>query len=202
MSDRELEDEVRRLLSQGQSIQAIKYYREITGVNLAEAKSAIEAILAQEFGGAVPRASTSGWTSPNRDLNDEILELLAQDRKIEAIKRYREETGTGLAEAKAAVEAIQGGARIDVSQVVPPLPATPEQLLEEVLTLVRRNRYIWAIKRYREATGKQLKESKEAVDGLMRANGLEPPKSGCGPMLVVLLLVLFATGVGFYLAMN
>ncbi|MFI8998881.1 hypothetical protein [Streptomyces sp. NPDC053542] len=35
----------------------------------------------------------------------EVDDLLRRDRKIEAIKRYRQLTGAGLAEAKAAVEA-------------------------------------------------------------------------------------------------
>ncbi len=35
----------------------------------------------------------------------EIDDLIRRDRKIEAIKRYRELTGAGLAEAKEAVEA-------------------------------------------------------------------------------------------------
>lgn len=120
------------------------------------------------------------------DLNDEVLELLAQNRKIEAIKRYREVTGAGLAEAKAAVEAIESGVRVETPQHVDFQSLTPEQLLQEVLALARQGRYAWAIRTYGEATGKQLKESKEAVDGLMRAHGLEPPKSGCGPIAIVL----------------
>ena len=36
----------------------------------------------------------------------ELLDLLRQGRKIEAIKRYREATGVGLKEAKDAVEAL------------------------------------------------------------------------------------------------
>lgn len=38
-----------------------------------------------------------------------VADLLAQGRKIEAIKVYREKTGVGLAEAKAAVEAYEPG---------------------------------------------------------------------------------------------
>ncbi|AJA07495.1 hypothetical protein SKP52_02830 [Sphingopyxis fribergensis] len=38
---------------------------------------------------------------------EEIRELLRQDRKIEAIKRVRDRTGLGLAEAKDAVEAVE-----------------------------------------------------------------------------------------------
>jgi ribosome-interacting GTPase 1 len=41
----------------------------------------------------------------------EIKELLFKGQKIEAIKRHREWTGTGLAEAKGAVEEIEKGLR-------------------------------------------------------------------------------------------
>ena len=39
--------------------------------------------------------------------NDQILQLLQANRKIEAIKVYRETTGVGLREAKQAVEDMQ-----------------------------------------------------------------------------------------------
>lgn len=45
------------------------------------------------------------WSQPN----DEIQKLLRANRKIEAIKVYRERHGVGLAEAKAAVERIEMG---------------------------------------------------------------------------------------------
>jgi Ribosomal protein L7/L12 C-terminal domain len=41
---------------------------------------------------------------PARLLPPGVAELIAQGRKIEAIKLYRERTGAGLAEAKTAVE--------------------------------------------------------------------------------------------------
>ena len=40
---------------------------------------------------------------------NEIRQLLASGNKIAAIKRYREQTGVGLAEAKAAVESLDAG---------------------------------------------------------------------------------------------
>ncbi|KQZ63813.1 hypothetical protein ASD67_04480 [Sphingopyxis sp. Root1497] len=43
--------------------------------------------------------------------DDEILDLICQNRKIEAIKLMREKTGLGLAEAKDAVEALERGMR-------------------------------------------------------------------------------------------
>ena len=51
--------------------------------------------------------SPSGPTSGPQDaLERQVRELLAEGRKIEAIKVYRERTGVGLADAKEAVERI------------------------------------------------------------------------------------------------
>jgi large subunit ribosomal protein L7/L12 len=96
LSDRAFEEEVAMLLEQGQKIEAIKRYRERTGVGLKEAKDAVEAI---QRGQAVPSGPLS-----DRDLEDEVVSLLEQGQKIEAIKRYRARTGVGLKEAKDAVE--------------------------------------------------------------------------------------------------
>lgn len=90
--DAAFESELRSLLSSGRKIEAIKLYRERTGVGLAEAKSAVEALQVQPV------------DSP--DLETQIVSLLQQDQKIQAIKFYRERTGVGLKEAKDAVEAI------------------------------------------------------------------------------------------------
>ncbi len=43
------------------------------------------------------------------DFEDELRSLLAAGQKIAAIKRYREQTGAGLADAKNAVEALERG---------------------------------------------------------------------------------------------
>ncbi|MBI1904224.1 MAG: hypothetical protein HYS13_24275, partial [Planctomycetia bacterium] len=43
------------------------------------------------------------------EFEGELRSLLAGGQKIEAIRRYRERTGVGLAEAKDAVEALEGG---------------------------------------------------------------------------------------------
>ena len=42
---------------------------------------------------------------------EEVRELIRQNRKIEAIKRVRDRTGLGLAEAKDAVEAVEQAMR-------------------------------------------------------------------------------------------
>jgi ribosomal protein L7/L12 len=57
----------------------------------------LDAIM-EHLGLAEPPASRPGALSP------QVAGLIAAGRKIEAIKRYRRETGEGLKQAKAAVE--------------------------------------------------------------------------------------------------
>src|SRR5271166_5196505 len=57
--------------------------------------------------GQEPRTGSLGQ-QPN-DLESQILSLMGQNQKIEAIKLYRQETGFGLKEAKDAVEAFAAG---------------------------------------------------------------------------------------------
>jgi ribosomal protein L7/L12 len=89
----------------------------------------------------------------------DLAELVRQGRMIEAIQLVREQTGCGLAEAKAAVEKLQRGERV-----------APEQsaggVTDEIRELVRSGRKIEAIKIYRERTGAGLKEAKDAVDAI------------------------------------
>ena len=105
--------------------------------------------------------------------------------KIEAIKRYREQTGMGLKQAKDAVEAIERGGTA-------PLPAgVDEPFRAELLNLLDRGQKIEAIKLYRERTGAGLKQAKEAVEALAARQGL-PARQGAG----CLALVAFALGLG------
>ena len=93
----ELANRVKRLLADGQKIEAIKILREATGAGLAEAKYAVEAIERGDY------LKTAGLDD---DFEGELLRLLQAGRKIEAIKRYRERNPCGLKEAKDFVEAL------------------------------------------------------------------------------------------------
>jgi large subunit ribosomal protein L7/L12 len=95
VSPSELVDRVQALLDAGQKIAAIKAFREATGASLVEAKAAVEAL---ERGG--PLSSELAPASSE----EEVLALLKQGQKINAIKLYRQRTGAGLKEAKDAVE--------------------------------------------------------------------------------------------------
>lgn len=53
---------------------------------------------------------------------------------------------------------------------------TPNELEEQILDLCRQGKKLEAIKRYRDATDKGLKESKDYVDQLARAHGIKAPE--------------------------
>lgn len=89
-----------QLLRTGRKIEAIKRYRELTGVGLKEAKDAVEAMEAGRPGSLPPKSSLL------REVNDaEIEQQIRSGHLIDAIKLYREKTGVGLKEARDAVEA-------------------------------------------------------------------------------------------------
>lgn len=96
-----LEGEARALLAAGKKIQAIKLWRERTGLGLRDAKLAVEAL--------AKTPSPSAGESAEDALEREVRELLAGNKKIHAIKLWRERTGLGLREAKEAVEAMARG---------------------------------------------------------------------------------------------
>jgi ribosomal protein L7/L12 len=115
----------------------------------------------------------------------ELLDLLAGGRKIEAIKRLREATGMGLAEAKAAVDRLEQGSNL------PAPPSVDPALEREVVSQLEQGRKIAAIKIYREATGARLKEAKEAVEAIAERHGISRmAKSGCVTLVLLMLLPL------------
>ena len=60
----------------------------------------------------------------------ELVDLLADGRKIEAIKRFREATGVGLAEAKEAVDHLEQGSELPAP---PPVDSALERELVSLL---------------------------------------------------------------------
>lgn len=108
----------------------------------------------------------------------EIASLLRGGRKLEAIKAYRQVTGSSLAEAKAALEHIELGIGMAGAMAMQPEIAAltgmtdgsaQSVLLAEIAHLLARGRKIDAIKVYRQYTGMNLLGAKEAVDNIERA---------------------------------
>lgn len=90
-----------QLVRAGQKIEAIKRYRELTGVGLREAKEAIEAFERDGTLSLPPKSS-----AVLRQVHDSEIEAqIRSGHLIDAIKLYREKNGVGLKEAKDAVEA-------------------------------------------------------------------------------------------------
>jgi ribosomal protein L7/L12 len=92
------------------------------------------------------------------------MELVAQGKKIQAIKDLRAASGLGLKEAKDAVDAMAAGH--DISGVLLPRLEVPATAEERARKLIAQGRTIQAINLIREETGLGLKEAKEAADGL------------------------------------
>ncbi|MGH8616524.1 MAG: hypothetical protein ACREUW_02445 [Burkholderiales bacterium] len=116
---------------------------------------------------AVVAPPTAGLPKPDWGSDSEVRLLLQRGQKIEAIKLLVTERRLGLKEAKDAVESLERAG------VLPPPGAdvalrvlTPEAVAE-IRTLVAGGRQIDAIRLYRERTGADLKESKEAVEALV-----------------------------------
>lgn len=86
-------------LERGGKIEAIRVYRERTRAGLAEAKQAVEAL---EAGRNLEQRTTANADQSYFEL--QLVELLRQGQKIQAIKAYRERTGLGLKDSKDAVE--------------------------------------------------------------------------------------------------
>ena len=111
---------------------------------------------------SLPTAGTAP-RGPDPELDAAVAQLLAEGRKLEAIRRVRVATGMGLAEAKAYVERPRAGHATPEHRVT---ASAPGDLDAELRVLVARGRTIEAIKRVREATGVGLKEAKDYVDQL------------------------------------
>lgn len=90
--------EIQALARSGKKIDAIKLYRERTGVDLVTAKDAVETLA---------RGTPPASEPPSDEwIQAEIVPLLTEGMKIQAIKVYRQKTALGLMEAKEAIEAI------------------------------------------------------------------------------------------------
>ena len=100
------EQELRELIKTDNIINAIKLYRELTGVGLKEAKDAVEAM---QRGEPVrqPIVPTQSGIQNDALLDEQIKQFLARRQKIQAVKIYRETQNCGLKDAKDAVDIIE-----------------------------------------------------------------------------------------------
>ena len=105
--------EIARLVRDGQKIEAIKLFRQMTGAGLKESKDAIEKL---ESGQTLEVANYAIVLEPKNvppaDIDratqiQQIGALIKRGQKIEAIKLYRRIFGAGLKEAKDAIDKLE-----------------------------------------------------------------------------------------------
>ncbi len=116
-----------------------------------------------------PLSRPEGPVTSTPELEKQIRSLLEEGSLIEAIKRFREQTGASIREAKDAVEAIEQGRPFA-------FPGKPDEDSESELTrLLQAGRKLEAIKRFRELTGAGLKEAKDAVEAILQGRPFPLP---------------------------
>ncbi len=126
------------------------------------------------------------------DQRSEIIAALESGKKIEAIKLYRNATGSDLADAKFFIETLQYALKTGtVPEVSSDAPAPVREQIDAIVQLLQDGKKIEAIKVYRQATGVGLKEAKESVEAIASERGIESG-GGCGTAVVLFALILIA----------
>ncbi|MCC7359750.1 MAG: zinc ribbon domain-containing protein [Anaerolineales bacterium] len=129
----------------------------------------------------------------------EVLRLLREKQRVEAIQFYHERVGGSIGEAVEAIEAIEAGLKDAAAPLPPPLARpTPSADISAIMDLLRRGNRLEAIRRYREQTGSDLQRSVTAIEGLERQMGRGRTRTvrgrgGCA--LVAAVIVSFVLGI-------
>jgi outer membrane protein assembly factor BamB/ribosomal protein L7/L12 len=119
VSEADLE-EVRRLVAGGDLVEAIKRYRQASGVSLRQAQEAVQALRDRRW--AEQAAAARSPAELTRAL-ETVRGLLDQGRKVEAVKQYRQVFDVSLARAKYAVDQIEAGRTAAPEAGFPTAPA-------------------------------------------------------------------------------
>jgi ribosomal protein L7/L12 len=150
------DERIQDALTKGDKIEAIKIYRELTGMGLKESKDAIEYLMAH------PEAVSEKKKRAAYDTMDAgIRDMIQEGRIDEAIEVYQKFAGVDEYTAMDAVAEIEHELRQGESAEVGDID-------DRIRNLVDDGKKIEAIKLYREMTGVGLKEAKDAVEGIAR----------------------------------
>ena len=104
----EAKKEVERLLRAGQKLQAINYLANTFQVSLTDAKTLTEAV-ELEINSHLAQSPWENSSSEADQMREEIAKLLSENKKLEAIKYVRQQTGLGLKGALDKVQAVEKG---------------------------------------------------------------------------------------------
>ena len=116
----------------------------------------------------------------------QLAAFLQRGQLIPAIKLYREHTGSGLAEAKSAVEAMAAVLQT-ARKNLDAEGLSPNSLEGQIIALLRARKKIEAIRIFRHMSGCGLKDSKDAVEALAVKHGINPKGAGCAGMVLLMI---------------
>lgn len=125
------------------------------------------------------------------DQLEQIRAELRAGRKLQAVKLYKEWTGSSLLDAKQYVEQMKARHPADFA----PMASGPgDDEMDQILDALRQGRKIQAIKLYKENSGASLKDAKEFIERLadeLRAidPNAAPSTSGCGAVILLIVLL-------------
>lgn len=98
--------EIRLLLQQNRKVEAVKYVKDHSNLGLKESKDFVDQFenQAQFFNSEYAHQNTDDLNTPQPIQHHEVLSLIQQGRKIEAIKLVMDQSHLGLKDAKDFVE--------------------------------------------------------------------------------------------------
>lgn len=135
-------------------INAIKRYRILAGVDLKEAKEAVEYAMAHPDG--MKRAKFSGKVVDTDGAG--VRDLIVEGRIDEAIKVYTAFMGVDEYTAHDAIETMQAEINAEMR--------LSDEGLYPIHDLLKQGKKIEAIKQYRELTGLGLTEARDAIENM------------------------------------
>lgn len=103
-NSKEIDKRVLELVADKQLLQAVKFFKDETGLSLRESKDYVDALRAK-----IPApilASAKSTFKSQKDLDKELMKYISQGSLLGAVKAYKEATGTGLKESKDYVDAL------------------------------------------------------------------------------------------------
>ena len=106
-----------------------------------------------------------------------IMDAIASNQKLDAVKLYKNATGSSLKTAKEVIEtSMRSSSTARMSRLPGEVPGVDSAATEAILDAIFQGRKLDAVKRYKTASGLGLKESKEFVEDLTQQLKSESPE--------------------------
>lgn len=135
---------------------------------------------------AAPLPISDVETLSDEVFQEQLIQLVQQGQRVQAVAAYRRWTGVDLDQAQAAIENLERDNQFNMT-------SADADLEWQIIACLERGEKIAAVKLHRDKTGVSLKESKDAVEAIETRLGLNPgaeSKGGCLGMLLVVGLLL------------